>query len=82
MFENAEQACEKGDEEMSYVYYMKYLRIIAYITKDQDYQREKKYITDMLGPKNPGKAISMAEVLKNSLIDRLVLIDNITSKIL
>lgn len=51
---------------------MKYLRIVAYISKDQEYQREKKYYNDMLGVKNPGKAISMAEVLKSSLIDRYV----------
>lgn len=72
LLESAEQAREKGDEEYSYVYYMKYLRVIGFISKDQDYQRHKKYYTDMLGPKNPNKAIDAAEKLKNSLIERLV----------
>ncbi|XP_048478048.1 ubiquitin carboxyl-terminal hydrolase 8 isoform X1 [Plutella xylostella] len=70
LLESAEQAREKGDEEYSYVYYMKYLRVIGFISKDQDYQRHKKYYTDMLGPKNPNKAIDAAEKLKNSLIER------------
>lgn len=70
LFETAEQSREKGDEEYAYVCYMKYIRIVAYLNKDQEYQREKKYYNDMLGVKNPTKAISMAETLKSSLIDR------------
>ncbi|KAJ8711987.1 hypothetical protein PYW08_008941 [Mythimna loreyi] len=70
LFESAEEAREKGDEEYSYVYYMKYLRVIAYISKDKDYQKDKSYFNNMLGAKNPNKAIDYAEKLKNSLIDR------------
>ncbi|XP_050556044.1 ubiquitin carboxyl-terminal hydrolase 8 isoform X2 [Spodoptera frugiperda] len=70
LFESAEESREKGDEEYSYVYYMKYLRVIAYISKDKEYQKDKTYYNNMLGPKNPNKAIDQAEKLKNSLIDR------------
>ncbi|XP_060805897.1 ubiquitin carboxyl-terminal hydrolase 8-like isoform X2 [Amyelois transitella] len=67
LFENAEQAREKGDEEYSYVYYMKYLRIVAFLTKDK---ADKAYYTSMLGSKNPNKALDYAEQLKMSLIER------------
>ncbi|XP_037302918.1 ubiquitin carboxyl-terminal hydrolase 8 isoform X1 [Manduca sexta] len=70
LFESAEEAREKGDEEFSYVYYMKYLRVIAYLSKDKDYLKDKSYYNSMLGTKNPNKAIDAAEELKNSLIDR------------
>ncbi|XP_026738655.1 ubiquitin carboxyl-terminal hydrolase 8 isoform X2 [Trichoplusia ni] len=70
LFESAEEAREKGDEEYSYVYYMKYLRVIAYISKDKEYLKDKSYFNNMLGAKNPNKAIDHAEKLKNSLIDR------------
>lgn len=70
LFESAEEAREKGDEEYSYVYYMKYLRVIAYISKDKEYLKDKQYFNNMLGAKNPNKAIDAAEKLKNSLIDR------------
>ncbi|XP_052750897.1 ubiquitin carboxyl-terminal hydrolase 8 isoform X2 [Galleria mellonella] len=70
LFENAEEARLNGDEESSYVYYMKYLRIIAYISKDKEYLKEKSYFNNMLGTKNPNKALDAAEKLKSSLIDR------------
>ncbi|XP_039760021.1 ubiquitin carboxyl-terminal hydrolase 8 [Pararge aegeria] len=70
LFESAEEAREKGDEETSYVQYMKYLRVIAYISKDKDYSKDKTYYTSMLGVKNPNKALDAAEKLKNSLIVR------------
>ncbi|XP_045504231.1 ubiquitin carboxyl-terminal hydrolase 8 isoform X2 [Colias croceus] len=70
LFENAEEARAKGDEEYSYVYFMKYLRVIAYISKDKEYLKDKTYFNNMLGAKNPNKAIDAAEKLKMSLIER------------
>ncbi|XP_063382733.1 ubiquitin carboxyl-terminal hydrolase 8 isoform X6 [Cydia fagiglandana] len=70
LFESAAEAREKGDEEYSYVCYMKYLRVVACISKDKDYLKDKNYFNQMLGTKNPNKAIDAAEELKNSLIDR------------
>lgn len=70
LFESAEEARKNGDEEYSYVYYMKYLRVIAYLSKDKEYLKDKSYYNSMLGAKNPNKAIDAAEKLKNSLIDR------------
>lgn len=70
LFEKAEQDRERGDEENSYVYYMKYLRIIAFLSSDKDYMKNKHYYNNMLGTKNPKKAIDAAEKLKNSLIER------------
>ncbi|CAH2053994.1 unnamed protein product, partial [Iphiclides podalirius] len=70
LFEKAEEERTRGDEENSYVYYMKYLRVIAFISKDKEYLKDKTYFNNMLGSKNPNKAIDAAEKLKNSLIDR------------
>lgn len=50
--------------------YMKYLRVVACISKDKEYLKDKAYFNSMLGTKNPNKAIDAAEELKNSLIDR------------
>ncbi|CAH2095564.1 unnamed protein product [Euphydryas editha] len=70
LFDAAEEAREKGDEEYSYVQYMKYLRVVSYISKDKDYLKDKTYFNSMLGTKNPNKALDAAESLKNSLILR------------
>ncbi|XP_026331617.1 ubiquitin carboxyl-terminal hydrolase 8 isoform X2 [Hyposmocoma kahamanoa] len=70
LFEKAEQDRERGDEENSYVYYMKYLRVIAFLSSDKDYLKDKSYYNNMLGIKNPNKAIDAAEKLKKSLIER------------
>ncbi|KAL4719757.1 hypothetical protein ACJJTC_013317 [Scirpophaga incertulas] len=70
LFDTAEEARKKGDEESSYVYYMKYLRVIAYISKDKDYLTHKVYYNSMIGTKNPNKALDHADTLKNSLIER------------
>lgn len=70
LFEEAEKYRHKGDEEYSYVYYMKYLRVVAFLSKDEDYQKDKAFYNNMLGLKNPNKAIDAAEKLKNSLINR------------
>lgn len=70
LFENAEEARIKGDEEYSYVYFMKYLKIVAYIGKEEEYSKDKAYFVNMLGSKNATKAIDTAEKLKNSLIHR------------
>lgn len=70
LFESAEEARTKGDEEYSYVYFMKYLRVIAFISKDKEYLKDKTYFNNMLGAKNPNRALDAAEKLKISLIDR------------
>lgn len=70
LFENAEEYYHKGDEEYSYVFYMKYLRVVAYLSKDKDYLKDKAYFNSMLGTKNPSKALDAAEKLKSSLIER------------
>lgn len=70
LFEKAEQDRQRGDEENSYVYYMRYLRVIAFLSNDKDYQDHKPYYNNMLGIKNPKKAIDAAEKLKKSLIER------------
>ncbi|KAI5645897.1 hypothetical protein NE865_02167 [Phthorimaea operculella] len=77
LFEKAEEYREKGDEEYAYVYYMKYLRVVAYLSKDKDYQKDKAYYNSMLGTKNPNKAIDAAEKLKQSLIERYAMETNV-----
>lgn len=51
---------------------MKYLRVVAYISKDKEYLKDKTFFNNMLGTKNPNKAIDAAEKLKISLIERYV----------
>ncbi|KOB79139.1 Ubiquitin carboxyl-terminal hydrolase [Operophtera brumata] len=70
LLESAEDSRSKGDEEYSYVYYMKYLRVVAFLSKDKEYLKDKAYFTNMLGAKNPTKALDAAEKLKISLIER------------
>lgn len=49
---------------------MKYLRVVAFLRKDKEYLKDKSYFNNMLGVKNPTKALDAAEKLKTSLIDR------------
>lgn len=41
-----------GDEEMSYVYLMKYFNLMNIIKKKPDFIREKRFIADTLGGNN------------------------------
>jgi hypothetical protein len=59
-----------GDEEMSYIYYMRYLTIVTMVQGLDEYQKEKSYFSQLLGPQNVNHALNMAEELSGSLQQR------------
>jgi hypothetical protein len=59
-----------GDEEMSYVNYMKYLTIVTMVQGLEEYKKEKAYFNHLLGKHNVSLALDMAEKLAGSLQQR------------
>ncbi|XP_069679100.1 ubiquitin carboxyl-terminal hydrolase 8 isoform X2 [Periplaneta americana] len=59
-----------GDEEMSYIFYMKYLTIVTMIQGSDEYKKDKEYVVKMLGKDNVNVAMNMAEKLSESLEQR------------
>jgi len=49
LYDEAEKAFIDGDEELSYIYFMKYFNLINTIHKLPDYKKEKKYVSEILG---------------------------------
>lgn len=61
---------EKGDAEMSYISFMKYMNLVSIIRKTPDYRKDEKYFNTLLGPKNVYSAIENAEKLQKELHKR------------
>ena len=59
-----------GDEELSYVYYMKYLTIVTMVQGLEEYKKEKAFFNQLLGPQKVNLAMDMAEKLAGSLQQR------------
>ena len=59
-----------GDEELSYVSYMKYLTIVTMVQGLEEYKKEKAFFNQLLGPPNVKLAMDMAEKLAGSLQQR------------
>jgi hypothetical protein len=59
-----------GDEELSYVNYMKFLTIVTMIQRLEEYEKEKSFMLQFLGPQNVKEAMDMAEKLSASLEQR------------
>lgn len=71
MYEAAEKYLKEGDEELSYIFFMRYFDLINQIRNTEDYSKEKQYITQMLGGKSRQlAAMDKAEVLSKSLEKR------------
>lgn len=70
MFGEAEKYRLSGDEEMTYVSYMKYLTIVTMVQGLEEYKKEKAYYNQLLGPQNINLALDMAEKLAASLQQR------------
>lgn len=60
----------KGDAEVSYVFYMRYLNLVSTIKKLPEYRKDERYYKNLLGVKNVQKAISSAEALNEELSKR------------
>lgn len=59
-----------GDEEMSYINYMKYLTIVTMVQGLEEYKKEKAYFNQLLGPQKVKLALDTAEKLSSSLQQR------------
>lgn len=59
-----------GDEEQSYIHYMKYLGLVTIIQTLEDYKKEKDYFNHILGVQNVNTALDNAEKLSISLHQR------------
>lgn len=61
----------EGDEELAYIFLMKYFSILNFIKSAPDYANEKKYIMAMLGPNTQcNERMNLLEKITNSLIER------------
>ncbi|XP_006814000.1 ubiquitin carboxyl-terminal hydrolase 8-like [Saccoglossus kowalevskii] len=70
VFSAAEQQFKLGDEEKSYVLYMKYFNIVKQIHKTKEYKADKKFFTSLLGQSSSIIAIEKAEILAEHLNKR------------
>lgn len=70
MFSEATAQRLTGDEEMSYICYMKYLTIVTMVQGLEEYKKEKAFFNHLLGPQNVNLAMDMAEKLAGSLQQR------------
>lgn len=71
MLKEATKAHVQGDEEMAYVFYMKYFGLINLVKKHKDFEKNKSNLTRTLGP-NREIMCRMDELaaIKESLISR------------
>lgn len=60
---------KNGEIEDAYIIIMKYLNVITYIQKSNDYQKDPKFYRAMLG-KKPRELMQLAEELHQKLSDR------------
>ncbi|XP_057371532.1 ubiquitin carboxyl-terminal hydrolase 8-like [Daphnia carinata] len=67
LYNQAVELRDKGDAELSYVSFMKYLNLVNTIRKSADYKKDEKYYNNLLGPKNVRNAIENAENLQKDL---------------
>ena len=61
---------EKGDAEMSYVSFMKFMNLVSIIRKTTEYRSDEKFFNTLLGTKNVYLAIENAEKLQKELHQR------------
>ena len=67
LYNQAVELRDKGDAELSYVSFMKYLNLVSTIRKSFDYKKDEKYFNNLLGMKNVKNAIENAEKLQKDL---------------
>ena len=70
LFDQALDLKIKGDEEKSYLSFMKYMNLVSCIRKLPDYRKEKDYFNKLLSPKRVHSAITFAEDLQKVLQQR------------
>lgn len=70
IIQKAEECRLDGDEEKSYVLYMKFLFVFELIKKRSDFKQNQEYFKALIGPNTIVKAIEEAEKLSKSLKNR------------
>jgi len=70
LFGEATKQMSTGDEELSYVNYMKYLTIVTMVQGLEEYKKEKAFFNQYLGPQKIKLALDTAEKLALSLQQR------------
>lgn len=70
LFEKAGREKTEGDEEQSYVDFMKYLEVVTYVQRTDEYLKDRPFYSKLLGVSNSIKAIDQAELLQKSLLER------------
>lgn len=67
LYNRAVELRDKGDAELSYVSFMKYLNLVNTIRKSPEYKKDEKFFNNLLGTKNVRNAIENAENLQKDL---------------
>lgn len=71
MYTQANKAIEDDDEEMAYVYLMKYFQLIEFCQKAKDFKREEQFIRKLLGKNTDIRArMDRLQKIQKSLIER------------
>lgn len=71
VYRNAQSNYNGGDEELSFIFYMRYINIIKSLQKKPEYLKNKREITALFGGNGYlGNALDTAEALQKSLIAR------------
>ncbi|XP_063231097.1 ubiquitin carboxyl-terminal hydrolase 8 isoform X2 [Bacillus rossius redtenbacheri] len=77
LYAEAEKYQRDGDEEMCYITLMKFLGLVTKIRLSKDYQEDKKFVINLLGPHRTQTALEWAERLSHSLENRYKLREEI-----
>lgn len=64
---SAKQDLESGDEESSFIKFMKYIGLITHLQKMSAFKLKKEYYSKLIGRKNTEDALATAEKLSYSL---------------
>lgn len=70
LFTSGQKSFEERDEEMAYIYFMKYLNIIELIRKSPQFANNKEFVNKFIGRANVLQALKNAEIVTNSLNKR------------
>lgn len=71
VYQAAQSAYSGGDEELSFIFYMRYCNIIKSLQKKADYRSKRSELTALFGGNdNLLNALNTAEALQKSLIAR------------
>lgn len=73
VYKNAVKKYNEGDEEMGYIYFMKYLNLVQIIKKHPDYSKDKKKMTEYLKKNEVEEALNCTEKLNGNLSRRYCL---------